>query len=154
MTNPRATTLRRPSIRSAVVTVLLCAAACAAPTDGAAEHPRPTTYSAPVVLFVQLDSGEIQRLRAEMGDEAFYVAADDAMWYQASALELLDSLGVPHAMTSRGEARFRVRGATVPFAWKDVDRTWFLVVYDGDRMPEIVPSVDLRAHVARLRRGR
>jgi predicted ATPase len=131
---------------------MLCAAACATPTDRAIVQP--SAYSAPVVLFVQPDSGEVQRLRAEMGDEAFYVAADDAMWYQASALELLDSLGIRHAIASRGEARFRVRGTTVPFAWKAVDRTWFLVVYDGERMPEIVPSVDLREHVARLRRGR
>jgi len=109
-------------------------------------------YSSPVVLFVQPDSAEVQRLRQELGDDDFYVTADDAMWYQAAARTLVDSLSIAHADVPRGEARFLVRGRSTPFSWKDVDRTWFLVVYDGRSGPVIVSSVDLPGHVAKLTR--
>jgi len=128
-------------------------AACAKPADTAPGRERAATYSAPVVLFVQPDSAEAARMHREMGDEAFYATADDAMWYQAQAVALLDSLGVAHADVRRGEARFVVRGKPRPFAWRDVGRSWFLVVYDGASEPVIASAIDLREHIARLTRA-
>ena len=139
-------------MRHAWCIALLLVAACARPSDAGPERARVPTYSTPVVLFVQPDSQEVRRLREELGDDDFYVTADDAMWYQAAARELLNSLGVPHADVRRGDARFVVGGRSTPFSWREVDRTWFLVVYDGRSQPAIVASVDLREHVARLTR--
>ena len=129
---------------------LAAAAACAQPADTARTRVPAAAYSAPVVLFVQPDSAEVARLHRELGDEAFYTTADDAMWYQAQAVTLLDSLWIAHADTRRGEARFVIGGRTRPFGWQDVDRTWFLVVYDGSSEPVIASAVDLREHVPRL----
>ena len=139
-------------MRHAWCIALLIAAACARPSDAGPERARVATYAAPVVLFVQPDSVEVRRLREELGDEDFYVTADDAMWYQAAARELLDSLGVAHADVRRGEARFLVGGRSTPFSWRDVDRTWFLVVYDGRGQSAIAASIDLREHAGRLTR--
>jgi hypothetical protein len=129
-------------------------AACAQPADTAPAHARLATYSSPVVLFVQPDSAEVARLHRELGDEAFYTTADDAMWYQADAIALLDSLGIAHHDVHRGEARFIVGGRARPFSWMEVDRSWFLVLYDGAGDPVIASPIDLREHVGRLRPGR
>lgn len=141
----------RASLRHLTLLVVVSVAACAQPSQPASRAP---TYSSPVVLFVQPDSAEVARLHHGLGDEAFYTTADDAMWYQAEALALLDSLGVAHQDVRRGEARFVVGGKSRPFSWKDVDRTWFLVVYDGTSEPVIASPIDVREHVARLRARR
>ncbi|HEU4556327.1 MAG TPA: hypothetical protein VFS20_00715 [Longimicrobium sp.] len=139
-------------VRHAGCIVLLIAAACARPSDAGPEHTRARTWASPVVLFVQPDSGEVRRLREQLGDDDFYVTADDAMWYQAAARGLLDRLGIAHAAVRRGEARFMVNGRSTPFSWRDADRTWFLVVYDGRSQPSIAASIDVRDHVGRLPR--
>lgn len=129
---------------------LAALAACVQPADIAHGRAAVATYSTPVVLFVQPDSAEVARLHRELGDNAFYATADDAMWYQAQAMALLDSLGVAHTDVRRGEGRFVVRGKLRPFAWNDVDLCWFLVLYDGGSEPVIASPVDLREHVTRL----
>jgi hypothetical protein len=108
-------------------------------------------YSRPIVLIVRADSAEVERLRRRLGDEAFYITADDAMWYQAQAYELLDSLRVPHATVGRGPIRFRVRGETREYTWSDADAIWFALVYDGVSEPKPSFGPDLADVVRRLR---
>lgn len=108
-------------------------------------------WSRPIVLIVQPDSAEVDRLRRRLGDEAFYITADDAMWYRAQAIELLDSLRVPYATVGRGPLRFRVRGRMREYTWGDADRTWFALIYDGESEPRVSSGVDLPEEVRRLR---
>ena len=108
-------------------------------------------YSRPIVLIVQPDSADLARLRRRLGDEAFYITADDAMWYQAQALELLDSLHVPYETVPRGPIRFRVRGQMKQYTWGDADGTWFALIYDGTSEPKVSSGVDLAEEVRRLR---
>lgn len=121
---------------------LVLAAACSAPPGASAD-----VYTEPIVLFVDPDSAERARLREEHGDEAFYIIADDAMWYRAEALALLDSLGVRHERVGRGQAYFRVAGERQVFDWSDVEGAWFVVVYNGRDEPRIARPIDLRGEV-------
>lgn len=107
--------------------------------------------SSPVVLFVGPDSVGIEELRAK-GEEAFYTAADDEMWYRSEAYALLDSLGVRYEVVDRAPMRFRVAGEAREYAWRDVDPAWFVVVYDGEGEPRVAASIDLPRDVERLRR--
>src|SRR5688572_357302 len=108
-------------------------------------------YSRPIVLIVRADSAEVDRLRRRLGDEAFYITADDAMWYQAQAYELLDSLRVPYATVGSGPIRFRVRGETREYTWRDADAIWFALIYDGVSEPKPSFGADLAEAVRRLR---
>ncbi len=47
------------------------------------------------VFIIQLDSLEIEQLKRIDGEENFYTAADDLMWYNSIMLEKMDSLGIP-----------------------------------------------------------
>ena len=129
---------------------LAALAACAHPADIAHGGAPVATYSTPVVLFVQPDSAEVARLHGELGGDAFHTTADDAMGYQAGALAILDGAGVAHQDVRRGEARFVVRGRARRFGWNDVDRSWFVVVYDGVTEPFIASPADLHEHLGRF----
>lgn len=91
-------------------------------------------------------------MHAELGDD-FYIVADDAMWYRASAYTLLDSLRIPYAEVAKGEAIFLVDGARRQFSWRNSELAWFAVVYDGASEPEIAPDGDLGAIAGRLPRA-
>ena len=127
------------------------------PAEQPAQHPEPTAaadYTEPVVLFVSPDSIEIERLRERLGDEAFYITADDANWYNATAYELLDSLQIANTDVDRGSASFLVDGEPREFSWAEVGEGWFLVVYDGTSMPVISAAVEIHDAVERIRRAR
>jgi len=95
-----------------------------------------------ILIFVSPDSLEVAALARRLGDDDFFVAADDAMWYRAAARELADSLGIPAVESHRGTALFRVDGAPVSFDWRGIDRTWFVIIYDGVSAPRIAADVD------------
>jgi len=59
------------------------------------KHQVKLTINRPTVLIVKLDSLEINRLKEIEGEDNFYTAADDLMWYNAMLLNKLDSLKIP-----------------------------------------------------------
>jgi hypothetical protein len=118
---------------------------------GVAAQARVAEYTRPIVLLVQPDSAELQRMRRRLGDDAFYVVADDAMWYRAEAIELLDSLRVPYATAVRAPLRFRVGGVMKEYTWGEGDAAWFALIYDGVSEPKVSFGVDLADEVRRLR---
>ncbi|MEZ4702290.1 MAG: hypothetical protein R2834_18290 [Rhodothermales bacterium] len=97
-----------------------------------------------IVLFIEPDSSGIERLKREMGEEAFYVAADDAMWYRAEAVQLLDSLHIAHRSVYRQDLRFMVDGMPRTYDWASIEAAWYVVLYDGRREPVLSSSIDLR----------
>lgn len=103
---------------------------------GRAEH------ETQVVLLVTPDSADVERLRARLGAD-FEVVADDANWYRAQALQLLDSLRIPHRDAPRGRRTFLVDGQPRTFDWSNVARDWFAIVYDGRHLPRVVADIDL-----------
>jgi hypothetical protein len=109
----------------------------------------PVDFSTPIVLFVSPDSIELQRLQQELGTD-FYVVADDAMWYRASAYEMLDSLGIAHAAAPPGSARFLVGGQPAVVSWDSVAPGWFTLVYDGETEPRITYDIDIPDQVRSL----
>ena len=135
-----------------VVFVAACVACQPSSTPVPAPAGEPEAYSTPIVLLVAPDSAEIAAMHAELGDD-FYVVADDAMWYRASAYTLLDSLRIPYADVAKAEALFLVNGARRQFSWRDSELAWFAVVYDGAHEPEIVADVDLGLIAGRLQRA-
>ena len=139
--------------RCALVAFVAALATCqpsSTPVPAPAEEPE--AYSTPIVLLVAPDSAEIAAMQAELGDD-FYIVADDAMWYRASAYTLLDSLRIPYTEVEKGDAIFLVDGTRRQFSWRDSELGWFAVVYDGVSEPEIVADVDLGSIAGRLPRA-
>lgn len=146
---PRSSTQARRAL-VALVTALGACQPSSTPAPAPAEEPE--AYSTPIVLLVAPDSADIAAMHAELGDD-FYIVADDAMWYRASAYTLLDSLRILYTEVEKGEAIFLVDGARRQFSWRDSELAWFAVVYDGMSEPEIIADVDLSSIAGRLPRA-
>lgn len=58
------------------------------------------------VFIIQLDSLEIEQLKRIDGEDNFYTAADDLMWYNSMMLEKMDSLGIPVKYTDKDTVDF------------------------------------------------
>ncbi|MFD1096115.1 hypothetical protein [Salegentibacter chungangensis] len=49
----------------------------------------------PSIIVIQLDSLEIERVKKIDGEDNFYTAADDMVWYNSKLIEQSDSLNIP-----------------------------------------------------------
>jgi hypothetical protein len=58
------------------------------------------------VFIIQLDSFEIEQLKRIDGEDNFYIAADDLMWYNSMMLEKMDSLRIPVKYTDKDTVDF------------------------------------------------
>ena len=102
------------------------------------------TITESAVLVVNPTDEQIEEMNKEYGEEDFYTIADDASFYQANALTLLDSMGVkkigankPFALliseTSPYTLNVRRKGAP----------GWMLILFNKKKSPEIVPAIDV-----------
>ncbi|MFL5384093.1 MAG: hypothetical protein ACJ8GN_16345 [Longimicrobiaceae bacterium] len=136
-------------IRALLVLHVATCAFAALPARAAAQT-AVREFTAPIVLVVHPDSAQIEQLRRRLGDEAFYITADDASFYQARAFEVLDSLRVPYEAVVAAKMRFRVGGVMKEYALRDSDAAWFVLIYDGVSEPKVSTGVDLAEEVKRL----
>ena len=127
----------------ALLVVLAALGTLAGRPAGAAGQARVLEYTRPIVLVVRPDSAQLAQLRRRLGDDAFYVTADDASFYQARAFEVLDSLRVPYEAVVAARIRFRVGGVMKEYTWGGADAAWFVLLYDGDAEPRISTGADL-----------
>ena len=58
------------------------------------------------VVVIQMDSLEIEQLKRIDGEDNFYTAADDLMWYNSMMLEKMDSLGISIKYTDKDTVDF------------------------------------------------
>tara|TARA_Y100000768_G_C23902799_1_gene646047 strand:- start:309 stop:845 length:537 start_codon:yes stop_codon:yes gene_type:complete len=58
------------------------------------------------VVVIQMDSLEIEQIKKIDGEDNFYTAADDLMWYNSMMLEKMDSLGISVKYTDKDTVDF------------------------------------------------
>jgi hypothetical protein len=54
-----------------------------------------TVISEPAIIVITYDSLEIENAKIEDGEENFYTAMDDLMWYNAKLMEKMESEKIP-----------------------------------------------------------
>lgn len=87
---------------------------------------------------------QIDEMKKEEGEEDFYIGADDSNWYQAKAIDMIDSVGIKKITARRQFLRLKGKQET----W-DLDirkknlPTWNLIFFKADREPKIISTVDL-----------
>lgn len=89
-----------------------------------------------------------------MGEQDFYVAADDENWYRSHALDFLDSLGIEsRTVNKRSTLRFIVDGVVKEYDWSSNSALWFIVLYDGRLEPKLTRSVELASDIGFMTGG-
>ena len=58
------------------------------------------------IIVIQMDSLETEQLKRINGEDIFYTAADDLMWYNSMMLEKMDSLGIQVNYTEKDTVDF------------------------------------------------
>lgn len=95
-------------------------------------------------LIVYPTDQQIEDMKKEYGEDDFYTLADDAMFYQSSASENLDSVGIQSLAMKKRYIRFK--GANR--SW-DLDirkkgaPEWNIILFKRDKAPKVVTGIDL-----------
>jgi hypothetical protein len=128
------------------IALLLLVAACAAEPDGAAEDAAPaaTAIDRRTVVLLTASAAALDSLRDRIGEEAFYVVADDMMWYRAQAWEYFEVRGIPvRTIEGRPVLEFVVDDAPRRFTFFEHPTLDLLVLYDPGREPLVVAPIDV-----------
>lgn len=94
-------------------------------------------------ILIYPTSEQIDEMKNE-GEEDFYIGADDSNWYQAMAIEKIDSVGIKTITASGRYLRLRGQNRT----W-DLDirkknlPAWNLIFFKPTKEPKIILTVDL-----------
>jgi hypothetical protein len=128
-----------------VIRTVACALALVAscgPAEPAADAP--PLYEQRVALLMLADSADLAGLRAQHGADDFATIADDMMWYRAEAIAWLEEHDIPTVdVAGRPSLRFRVRGTPREFDFADETLLDLVVLYDTDRAPLALPTVEV-----------
>lgn len=108
--------------------------------------PASHVFTAPVIVFATAGAEELEAVRSEMGDEDFYVMADDLMWYRAMAEDVLAGQDVPVERVEGREAlRFLVDGEARHHDFPEIPTLDLIVLYRPGAEPVAVPPIELSA---------
>lgn len=102
------------------------------------------TISESSVLIVNPTEEQIEEMKKEYGEEDFYTVADDANFYQANAISLMDSLGVKSVNAEKPFAL--LIGESSPWTInlrKKGAAAWMIILFNKNKTPEIVPAIDV-----------
>ncbi|WKZ58864.1 MAG: hypothetical protein QY309_13405 [Cyclobacteriaceae bacterium] len=95
-------------------------------------------------ILIYPTSEQIDEKKKNEGEEDFYIGADDSNWYQAMAIEKIDSAGIKTITASGRYLRLRGQNKT----W-DLDirkknlPAWNLIFFKPTKEPKIISTVDL-----------
>jgi hypothetical protein len=85
---------------------------------------------------------QVEEMKKAMGEEDFYIVADDNNCYQATVIDLIDSLNIMK-VTANG-TYLRLKGISESWTLdirKDNLPTWNLILFKRSKEPEIAPTV-------------
>lgn len=102
------------------------------------------TISETSVLVVNPTDEQIEEMKEEYGEEDFYTIADDASFYQAGALSLIDSLGIKKVNAEKPFALLIGEAAPVTVNLRRKGAPgWMIILFNKKKTPKIVPAIDV-----------
>jgi hypothetical protein len=87
---------------------------------------------------------QMEETKNTLGDDNFYIVADDNNWYQGRAIGLLDSLNIRHE--TAGGKYLTLKGRTKTWTLdirKDNLPAWNLIFFKTTKEPRIIPTAGL-----------
>ena len=95
-----------------------------------------------ILIYPTVD--QINEMKENEGEEDFYIIADDNNWYQAMAIQMVDSVGVRKKSASGQYLRLKGQNKT----WDlDIRKNgfpqWNLIFFKRTKEPQIISTVDL-----------
>jgi hypothetical protein len=96
------------------------------------------------VILVDPTDEQITQMEKEYGEEDLATVADDASFYEAEAIQKLDSFKVKTTEATKRFLKFSGNSKT----WlldirKEGAPEWNLILFNKNKTPEIIPTIDL-----------
>ena len=86
------------------------------------------------VIVIQMDSLEIEQLKKIDGEDNFYTASDDLMWYNSMMLEKMDSLGIPVKYTDKDTVDFYSKNYNLTIMKDSTFALYTYFYFDGKQL--------------------
>jgi hypothetical protein len=96
------------------------------------------------VILVDPDTDQIAQWKRE-DEQGFYITADDANWYRASALTIFDSLHIPLVSADRRYLRLVGNKKWVLDVKKKNLPRWNIILFVPTKEPKITAAIDISA---------
>jgi hypothetical protein len=108
------------------------------------EDSRTETIDFNCAIFIYPTDEQIEEMKKQMGEDDFYIVADDNNWYQGTAIGLIDSLNIKKVtaweryLTLKGNSNswtLDIRKENLP--------AWNLIFFNRTKEPKVVSTIDL-----------
>ena len=103
-------------------------------SDSASPKFFPITIDRKTVIEIAPDSTAIEKMKKEMGEDNFYTAAGDWMYYQAELAELLDSMETGFIHTDKRFVEIITPNCRLRFRSDTASSPWNYFYYDGKNL--------------------
>ncbi len=94
----------------------------------------PITIDRKTVIEIAPDSTAIEKMKKEMGEDNFYTAAGDWMYYQAELAGILDSLNIGFVHTDKRFVEIITPNRRLRFRSDTASSPWNYFYYDGKNL--------------------
>ncbi|MBX2901716.1 MAG: hypothetical protein KF775_18850 [Cyclobacteriaceae bacterium] len=101
------------------------------------------------VILIYPSDKQIDEMKKEYGEEDFYIIADDNIFYQGTAIGIIDSVGIKHVTVTKQFLRLNGKSKT----WElDIRKknlpAWNILFFKTTKEPTIISSIDLtKSHI-------
>src|SRR5690606_6040410 len=97
-------------------------------------------------IFVSPTNKQVEELKQKHGED-FYTIADDNLWYQNEAFELLDSMQISIVNFDKEATHLKLINLDsnewiLNLRQKDAP-SWNIILFDNSKTPKIVSSIDV-----------
>ncbi|TPE44507.1 hypothetical protein [Pontibacter mangrovi] len=97
----------------------------------------PVRLSKPAVVIFEMDSLEIEQLKEADGEDIFYTAADDLMWYNYQLQQKMDSLAIPMMYTEDDTLKVITPNQTYEIVKDSTFTVYTYFYYDGEDLTRV-----------------
>jgi hypothetical protein len=95
-------------------------------------------------ILVYPTDEQIDEMKKKEGEENFFIGADDSNWYQAQAIQCLDSVGIVQQSCKKQFVKFiGLKGEWILDIRRKNMPAWNLILFQRNKLPEIVSTVSL-----------
>jgi len=109
-----------------------------------ADESRTETIDFDCAILIYPTDEQIEEMKRQMGEDDFYIVADDNNWYQGTAIRLIDSLNIKKFTAS--ERYLILKGINKSWTLdirKDNSVSWNLIFFNRTKAPKVISTVDL-----------
>ena len=99
------------------------------------------TINEPCAVIFGPDSTYIAEAKERLGEEDFYIVADDNIWYQAQSIGLIDTLGIKKIYPDKRIINFKGEYEDYVMDLTNSDEGWIILLFNKRGYPFMIDQV-------------